>query len=35
MSWALYAIPAVPLAAVLLSLVDGWRLARAVDAGRG
>ncbi|MGH2844277.1 MAG: proton-conducting transporter membrane subunit, partial [Solirubrobacteraceae bacterium] len=30
MSWALYAIIALPLAATLLSLVDGWRLARAV-----
>jgi len=29
MSWVLYAILAVPLAAVLLTLVDGWRLARA------
>ena len=31
MSWALYAILAVPLAAALLTLADGWRLARAVD----
>lgn len=29
MSWALYTILAVPLAAVLLTLLDGWRLARA------
>ena len=29
MSWALYAILAIPLAAVLLTLIDGWRLARA------
>jgi hydrogenase-4 component F len=29
MSWALYTILAVPLLAVLLTLVDGWRLARA------
>ena len=28
MTWALYAILAVPLAATLLTLVDGWRLAR-------
>jgi hydrogenase-4 component F len=30
MSWALYPILAAPLAATLLTLVDGWRLARAV-----
>ncbi len=30
MSWALYAILAVPLVATALTLVDGWRLARAV-----
>ena len=35
MSWALYAILAVPLAAGLLSLVDGWRLARAVTLAAG
>jgi hydrogenase-4 component F len=29
MTWALYTILAVPLAAVLLTLLDGWRLARA------
>ncbi|HTU78568.1 MAG TPA: proton-conducting transporter membrane subunit [Solirubrobacteraceae bacterium] len=29
MTWVLYAILAVPLVAVLLTLVDGWRLARA------
>lgn len=29
MTWALYAILAVPLGAVALTLVDGWRLARA------
>lgn len=29
MSWALYAIVGLPLAAVLVSAVDGWRLARA------
>jgi len=29
MTWALYAILGVPLVAVLLTLVDGWRLARA------
>jgi hydrogenase-4 component F len=29
MSWALYAILAVPLVATLLTLLDGWRLARA------
>ena len=28
MTWPLYVILAVPLAAVLLTLVDGWRLAR-------
>ena len=35
MSWALYAILAVPLAAVLLTLVDGWRLARAATLVAG
>ena len=29
MSWALYTLLAVPLLAVALSLLDGWRLARA------
>jgi hydrogenase-4 component F len=29
MSWALYAILAAPLVAVLLTLLDGWRVARA------
>jgi len=29
MTWVLYTILAVPLAAVLLTLCDGWRLARA------
>jgi hydrogenase-4 component F len=29
MTWALYAILAIPLGAVLLTLIDGWRLARA------
>jgi hydrogenase-4 component F len=29
MSWALYAILAVPLAGTLVTLADGWRLARA------
>jgi hydrogenase-4 component F len=29
MSWALYTILGIPLVAVLLSLIDGWRLARA------
>ncbi|MHB1834286.1 MAG: proton-conducting transporter transmembrane domain-containing protein [Solirubrobacteraceae bacterium] len=29
MSWTLYALLAVPLVAVLITLVDGWRLARA------
>ena len=35
MSWALYTILAVPLAAVLLTLVDGWRLARAATCVSG
>jgi hydrogenase-4 component F len=30
MTWALYALFAVPLVAALLTLIDGWRLARAV-----
>ncbi len=29
MTWSLYAVLLVPLAAALLTLVDGWRLARA------
>ena len=35
MSWALYAILAVPLAATLLSLVSGWRMACAVSVTCG
>jgi len=35
MSWALYAILALPLAAVLATLVDGWRLARIVTVLAG
>jgi uncharacterized membrane protein len=35
MTWALYTILAVPLAAVLLTLVDGWRLARAATCVSG
>jgi len=35
MSWVLYAILAVPLVAVLLTLVDGWRLARAATLVAG
>jgi len=35
MSWALYAILAVSLGAVLLTLVDGWRLARAATLVAG
>jgi hydrogenase-4 component F len=35
MTWALYAILAVSLTAVLLSLVDGWRLARAATLAAG
>jgi hydrogenase-4 component F len=30
MTWALYALLAVPLVAVLVTLIDGWRLARAI-----
>jgi hydrogenase-4 component F len=30
MTWSVYALLAVPLVAVLATLVDGWRLARAV-----
>jgi hydrogenase-4 component F len=35
MTWALYAILGVPLVAVLLTLVDGWRLARAATLVAG
>jgi hydrogenase-4 component F len=35
MSWALYTILAVPLVAVLLTLLDGWRLARAATLVSG
>jgi hydrogenase-4 component F len=35
MNWSLYALMAVPLVAVLLSLVDGWRLARAATLVAG
>ncbi|MGI8903771.1 MAG: proton-conducting transporter membrane subunit [Solirubrobacteraceae bacterium] len=35
MSWALYSILAVPLAAVLLTLIDRWRLARAATVISG
>ncbi len=35
MTWALYAILAVPLAAVALTLLDGWRLARAATLVAG
>ena len=35
MTWALYTILAVPLAAVALTLVDGWRLARAATCVSG
>ena len=35
MIWALYAILAVPLVVVLLTLVDGWRLARVATALSG
>jgi hydrogenase-4 component F len=35
MSWALYAILAVPLVATLLTLLDGWRLARAATLVSG
>lgn len=35
MSWALYTILAAPLGAALLSLLDGWRLARAVTLVAG
>jgi hydrogenase-4 component F len=35
MSWALYAILAVPLVAVALTLADGWRLARGATLVAG
>jgi hydrogenase-4 component F len=35
MSWALYAILAVPLVATLLTLFDGWRLARGATLVSG
>jgi hydrogenase-4 component F len=35
MTWALYALLAVPLIAVLATLADGWRLARAVTMVAG
>ena len=35
MSWTLYAILAIPLGAVLLTLIDGWKLARAATAIAG
>ncbi len=35
MSWSLYALLAVPLVAVALTLVDGWRLARAATLASG
>ncbi len=35
MTWALYTILGVPLAAVLLTLVNGWRLARAATVIAG
>ncbi len=35
MSWALYMILAFPLAAALLSLLDGWRLASAITLVAG
>ena len=35
MSWALYTLVAVPLVAVVLTLVDGWRLARAATVAAG
>jgi hydrogenase-4 component F len=35
MSWSLYALLAVPLAATLLCLVDGWHLARAATVLAG
>ena len=35
MSWALYALLAVPLGAALLTLLDGWILARAATLVAG
>jgi hydrogenase-4 component F len=35
MSWALYTLLAVPLVAVLVTLLDGWQLARAVTPVAG
>jgi hydrogenase-4 component F len=35
MSWSLYALMAVPLVATLLTLVDGWHLARAATVVAG
>jgi hydrogenase-4 component F len=35
MSWALYPILATPLVAALMTLLDGWRLARAVTLAAG
>jgi len=35
MSWALIVLPIVPLVAVAVSLIDGWRLARAATALSG
>jgi hydrogenase-4 component F len=35
MNWSLYVLMAVPLVAVLLTLVDGWRLARAATLVAG
>jgi hydrogenase-4 component F len=35
MSWSLYAILAVPLVATLVTLLDGWRLARAATLVSG
>ncbi|MGD0198397.1 MAG: proton-conducting transporter membrane subunit [Solirubrobacteraceae bacterium] len=35
MSWALYALPALPLLAALLTLLDGWILGRAVTLAGG
>ncbi len=35
MSWTLYTILGVPLAAVLLALFGGWRLARAATVLAG
>lgn len=35
MTWAMVAVLAVPLGAALLSLVDGWRLSRALTVASG